>query len=131
MATPMRGRDPSVELQRISDAGGCKVWTWGRRFQGMEGRRIPIPEILRGTSPRNLRRRSLLYVKNMENDDPGFGTVGSTFYIGGPDVTPDNGWPLVPQDFIVLNVTERIQIYMVYAVDVGGVGVDVRTMEVA
>jgi len=86
----------------------------------------PFPEDASG-NPTNLPVRRRIYIKNNELSGAGKATV----YIGGADVTTTNGFPLPPQEEVILDVTDDIQLYATLEVTSPLDTVDLRTLELA
>jgi len=73
-------------------------------------------------NPVNLPSRRRIYVKNNE------AAAGNTVYIGGADATTTIGYALAPQEEVVLDITDDIQLY---AVTAAAETVDLRTLELS
>ncbi len=71
------------------------------------------------STPLTARRR--MYIKN-------FGANGTDkIYVGGPDVTTTNGWPLAQFDELILDVTDDLRVYAIGSIN----NIDTRRLEVS
>lgn len=116
----------------VSEASDCQIAVSGLRIEVGDPTVYRIPMDASG-NPRNLKNRWRIYVKN-QRPEPGVpGTLPEpTLFLGGPDVSTTNGYPLGPQDFIVLDMTDRVQLYVVQQTgDEFTADGDVRTLELA
>jgi len=125
--TPGRGiRLDNLGQVLVTETGECRVFTTGMDVPSDDVAR-PVPQG-DGGAPMNLRGRFRLYVRNGASD--GVFPPNPPIFVGGAGMTKDDGYPLLPQESVALNVTERVQVYVL----VGGGGeqsANARTMEVA
>lgn len=89
---------------------------------------FPLPSHS-GGGARNLKGRWRIYVKNQRPEDR---TEEPTVFLGGANVNQTNGYPLAPQEFIVLDITDEIQLYVIQQTGPQILfPADVRTLEMA
>lgn len=101
----------------VTDAADCQI---GSRAKSIGTTVTPFPQDATGASA-NLPGRRFIFVKN--NNSSG----GSTLFIGGADVTSTNGYPIAPQEEVVLDITDDIQLFGVTST----LTADARTLELA
>lgn len=110
---------------RITETGACRVVTTGTVLPASQTDVVvPVPQDDQGR-PRNLRGRHRLYIRNNGGED----LLDRIVYVGGRDVTTRDGYPLGPQEILILDVTHRVQLYLTKKATEGDTFI--RTMEVA
>lgn len=110
----------------VSEAADCQILT--RKTVIATTVLLPLPTPFPQDTtmkPSNLPGRRRVYVKNNEVVQT---PARPTVYIGGPGISTTTGYPLVPGEEIILDVTDDIQLY---AIVVQTDTVDLRTAELA
>ena len=104
----------------VTEAADCQILASVKAVT--EDSPTPIPVDSTG-NPRNLPGRRRIYPKN--NDAV---SGGQTVFVGDSAITTSTGYPIVPQDELILDITDDIQLH---AIVVDTESVDLRMLELA
>lgn len=119
MPTPRPRRGDGAEWF-VDFEGTCHILTGSTLVTAAVS---PIPARASG-GPSIAKGRRKLYIRNHVTVE----LEGRALFVGGNDVTVDNGYPVNPNELLELNVTERVRVFGVTFTDFDPV--EVRTLEI-
>lgn len=98
----------------VTQAAGCRALTQETKVATSAGSPFssPIPKNAAGKQG-NLARRLRVQVRNSASTQAS--PPNRTVYVGGPDVSVDNGYPLEPGQRLPLVASSRLQLYAIKA----------------